>query len=1738
MIEYIENPLGKRMNFYYNAYALTANNVNYGPPPYNSSTLIDLELNNLNRINMVENYSGGIRKYYYIDNGHSTVDYYVSYAVRSSIFKGQGRDPFFVNMIIRKQSKNSLYSDSVSSEGFDYGYDDEGTNSLEQPLDMNDIMTTTRIRYSLTSNAYNTPPSIGSVKSYRNYPIYTNVTNREHPDYQGEIKMYQENFIKGGENPGLYKLVEYDFDKNYNPAKGLCDGSFLDSQIKETIDGVSKTENFQYEYSENFPSTNSHNNPVTKVTKIDALGNKTITEFSNILEKSLCYIDAACYDNNLTIVPIYLIKQPYIIERKDSQDNLLYKETNQYALAGDTNTSYFGQLLNHKIYDINDLDNYLQTEYKYYKRDTVGNYIYYSGIRVGREGNLKETISPQGSITKYYYHPISATEETKFGTPQETNMEGTQFDGPYSLPKISYKKVFEDGTYSIISSEWQDRRLPTRIDNYVSEDNYITSYNYYNEAGNITRSVNNNGYISTFTYDPLDRVTMGTLPLDFNTSEHDSTVYDTAYTTIVDTLFSTGWGFKNDFGQFNNPPTTHLLQSNPDLLDGKFKLYNYGSTENPDNPDDKKSALIQFSNFNNIKWHAIEYAYLIFYPGNFEIYVDGSSSPSSCYLQFHPLKKLYNSGTSLNYEFGSGYSDYSDIIIGNDVCSNCTGWRDNYENNYNKIDITNLTRLNLPVTTAGIEGFILQAHPFNNPQPDTFSLKMNLNCCFDSNTGYDWSEPYSPRIDIKGSEIKITQRIIKVFQRGTLRYTYDDASHRVTVLSKLDNSVFPQRDKMTKTYFDGFYKPVQTNSYFTVDTSSKASFYTEYNYLDQKAKTIDAKGYETKFSYNEFGTNSKTENEDDSYSFVTEGFYDTLITHWGTYTGFIHKQVFTDETGRNFEKYFDAVGNLLREVKFLDENVDPDNPYDHDTTVNNGYDNPPNTVSLFTDYRYDNLYRVTGVYTPNYKTIEYQYDAFGRQSQRTTPDAGITKYIYDKNGNLIFSQDANQRSIASNIYTYRQYDGLSRLLGLGVTRVGQQGIINFDEIDPYNLPEMDSYSVDSMLTVNAYDTLSSAIAAVFSNIPTDYYSSINNTKGLLCATAFRDKITDSWNFKFYRYDARGRVKKMWTYIPVLGWKSIIYDYNSQNQVTYINYNPVGTDRHLYRNNYDDAARLKDVSLYTGVSIPPEDSLQDFIGTYANLTKYGYNENSQIAYQNFNDSSLSNHYIYNNRNWVQTMKYFGSGNEIYHNALIYLTNGNIRIQKQQGNYMYNFPDYCTTFQLRYVYDLSNRLVRADRDTLQLSTKHDLINTYDRDGNLQTLKRYGSNNNLVDNFNYSYFSGTNRLAKTVAGVDQYSYDYNGNAVRDDMNGISNMFYDHRNLLLSFRSVRLSSGGISPPVIFETRYWYDEAGNRIHKLVKRYNGVEQNPIYIENDDPFGLWQTITDEYYARDASGKEMAIYQGTTLDFWNMWGLDNFGKINANGSRFFYLKDHLGTVRAVVNQINDLVSAQDYDAWGYPMENRSFTNGRISFSKTYEFTGKERDDESNYDYFGARYYDARVANWTSLDPLFEKHIGWTPYNYVLRSPLRLIDPDGKQVDYQWRQGELLNGGGWVDAQGIGISVVGTALLINSITQNGKNQLEQAESKSDDSKQGTREEANNKSKERTVDQEKEKTASELISGKGKKSKSYHEELGNKTYDEIKNMSKDKNDPLQQAAKQMKKLIEQSRGRLKEKSNQTGRY
>ena len=65
--------------------------------------------------------------------------------------------------------------------------------------------------------------------------------------------------------------------------------------------------------------------------------------------------------------------------------------------------------------------------------------------------------------------------------------------------------------------------------------------------------------------------------------------------------------------------------------------------------------------------------------------------------------------------------------------------------------------------------------------------------------------------------------------------------------------------------------------------------------------------------------------------------------------------------------------------------------------------------------------------------------------------------------------------------------------------------------------------------------------------------------------------------------------------------------------------------------------------------------------------------------------------------------------------------------------------------------------------------------------------------------------------------------------------------------------------------------------------------------------------------------------------------------------------------------------------------------------YKFTGKERDSESNLDYFGSRHYGSAFGRFIQPDePFADQDTGdpqsWNMYGYARNNPLRYTDPTG--------------------------------------------------------------------------------------------------------------------------------------------------
>ncbi|GGH26786.1 hypothetical protein FAZ19_18415 [Sphingobacterium alkalisoli] len=240
-----------------------------------------------------------------------------------------------------------------------------------------------------------------------------------------------------------------------------------------------------------------------------------------------------------------------------------------------------------------------------------------------------------------------------------------------------------------------------------------------------------------------------------------------------------------------------------------------------------------------------------------------------------------------------------------------------------------------------------------------------------------------------------------------------------------------------------------------------------------------------------------------------------------------------------------------------------------------------------------------------------------------------------------------------------------------------------------------------------------------------------------------------------------------------------------------------------------------------------------------------------------------------------------------------------------------------------------------------------------GNIDTLRRSSGSTGWHNHFKYSYTG--NRLngvadAGTAARSNTFTYDANGNAVTNSRLGITNIEYNYLNLPRKF--VKGAQ---------QLLYTYDATGRKLTKQLG--TGVTQ---YVDGIQ------------------------YKNGVLEFIQT----EEGRILPNGSSFIYeyfLKDHLGNTRAIIDHTGAVKQIQDYYAFGMEMNTGAGLNSAINL---YKYSGKEKQTEIGLDQldFGARFYDAEIGRWSVLDPLAEEMRRHSPYNYSFNNPLRFIDPDG--------------------------------------------------------------------------------------------------------------------------------------------------
>jgi RHS repeat-associated protein len=271
-------------------------------------------------------------------------------------------------------------------------------------------------------------------------------------------------------------------------------------------------------------------------------------------------------------------------------------------------------------------------------------------------------------------------------------------------------------------------------------------------------------------------------------------------------------------------------------------------------------------------------------------------------------------------------------------------------------------------------------------------------------------------------------------------------------------------------------------------------------------------------------------------------------------------------------------------------------------------------------------------------------------------------------------------------------------------------------------------------------------------------------------------------------------------------------------------------------------------------------------------------------------------------------------------------------------------------------------------------------YDQNGNIKTLTRFKKGIGPIDNLTYTYknngasnmldrvddaFTGAEGFSENnIKHANEYVYDGNGNLISDDNKGFDEISYNYLNLP---RQVGTTGQYIS--------YVYDAVGTKLAK-------INTGGAYT---------------YYAGSF------VYSGSSLNYI----INREGMYLPGGNYQYYLKDHLGNTRLVVNTSGvggTVVQQTDYYPFG--MDIATYNGG---LDNKYRYNGKEfQEDVINgkrldwYDY-GARFYDPVILRWNSVDPLAEKYFDWSPYNYVANNPIRFIDPEGLDIWISYGEGQ---------------------------------------------------------------------------------------------------------------------------------------
>ena len=190
------------------------------------------------------------------------------------------------------------------------------------------------------------------------------------------------------------------------------------------------------------------------------------------------------------------------------------------------------------------------------------------------------------------------------------------------------------------------------------------------------------------------------------------------------------------------------------------------------------------------------------------------------------------------------------------------------------------------------------------------------------------------------------------------------------------------------------------------------------------------------------------------------------------------------------------------------------------------------------------------------------------------------------------------------------------------------------------------------------------------------------------------------------------------------------------------------------------------------------------------------------------------------------------------------------------------------------------------------------------------------------------------------------------------------------------------------------YGGSGRRISKtfLTKSATAASWDTVKVTRYT--GIGTEVREEFHNGSREKVNVVVNMPQGLGRYKVADASQPADDNASRTFEWYLKNHLGSTMLVYGtvastdpntaDIGETKAAYDYRAFG-----EMVTLSQPSDKVTENFTGKERDDETKLNYFGARYLDPMLGMWISVDPYGEF---FNSYSYGPANPVNGFDGDG--------------------------------------------------------------------------------------------------------------------------------------------------